>query len=158
MIIYIYLNKNISSLPSSFEVLSFLYLRKIPKSKGSKKIWKCRKSIKKTKNGYPPFWISPEFCRGELNPPEILHRLCISRNPSVSAAPQSEPLEMEVAGELGNEAQSGEMMAAERVMGVDEGKDAFHDMEAAVKSAGERVAGVNKELESALRAAVRRFV
>lgn len=76
----------------------------------------------------------------------------------MSAAPQSEPLEMEVAGELGNEAQSGEMMAAERVMGVDEGKDAFHDMEAAVKSAGERVAGVNKELESALRAAVRRFV
>ena len=47
------------------------------------------------------------------------------------------------------------MMAAERVMGVDEGKDAFKDMEAAVKSAGERVAGVNRELDSALKAAVR---
>ena len=74
--------------------------------------------------------------------------------PSVTAFPQVEP--MEPAGPaFGSEAQSGEMMAAERVMGVDEGKDAFHDMEAAVKSAGERVAGVNLELESALKAAVR---
>ena len=73
----------------------------------------------------------------------------------MTAAPQQiEPLE--AAGPaFGGEAQSGEMMAAERVMGVDEGKDAFHDMEAAVKSAGERVAGVNLELESALKAAVR---
>ena len=47
-----------------------------------------------------------------------------------------------------------DMMAADRVMGVDEGKDAFHDMEAAVKSADERVSGVDKELESALKDAV----
>ena len=72
---------------------------------------------------------------------------------SVTAAPQSEPVEG--GADLGGEAQSGEMMAAERVMGLDEGKDAFKDMEAAVKSAGERVAGVNRELESALKAAVR---
>ena len=72
----------------------------------------------------------------------------------MTAYPQMEPLE--TAGPaFGAAAESGEMMAAERVMGVDEGKDAFHDMEAAVKSAGERVAGVNLELESALKAAVR---
>ena len=74
--------------------------------------------------------------------------------PSVSAFPQMEA-EQESVPAFGASAQSGEMMAAERVMGVDEGKDAFHDMEAAVKSAGERVAGVNMELESALKAAVR---
>merc|ERR1711936_964789 len=75
------------------------------------------------------------------------------RDYSVTAAPQQmEPMEAPGPA-FGGEALSGEMMAAERVMGVDEGNDAFHDMEAAVKSAGERVAGVNLELESALKAA-----
>ena len=46
-------------------------------------------------------------------------------------------------------------MAADRVMGMDEGKDAFQDMVAAVKSADERVAGVDKELDSAIKDAVR---
>ena len=50
---------------------------------------------------------------------------------------------------------AGDMMAADRVMGMDEGKDAFQDMVAAVKSADERVAGVDKELDSAIKDAVR---
>ena len=47
------------------------------------------------------------------------------------------------------------MMAADRVMGMDEGKDAVQDMVAAVKSADERVAGGDKELDSAIKDAVR---
>ena len=71
---------------------------------------------------------------------------------SGDSAPQGDNVEAE--GASFGLAEDADLMASDRVMGVDDGKDAFHDMEAAVKSADERVAGVDKELEAALKNAV----
>ena len=49
------------------------------------------------------------------------------------------------------------MMAADRVMAVDEGKEAFQDMVAAVNNADERVKALDDDLNKALSNAVSRF-
>ena len=50
-----------------------------------------------------------------------------------------------------------DMMAADRVMAVDEGKEAFQDMVAAVNNADERVKALDDDLNKALSNAVSRF-
>ena len=47
-----------------------------------------------------------------------------------------------------------DMMAADRVMAVDEGKEAFQDMMSAVNSADERVNGISDDLTKTLKVAV----
>ena len=47
-----------------------------------------------------------------------------------------------------------DMMAADRVMAVDEGKEAFQDMMSAVNSADERVNGISDDLTKTLEVAV----
>ena len=50
--------------------------------------------------------------------------------------------------------ESDDMMAADRVMAVDEGKEAFQDMVAAVNNADERVKALNEDLDKAISNAV----
>ena len=52
--------------------------------------------------------------------------------------------------------ESDDMMAADRVMAVDEGKEAFQDMVAAVNNADERVKALNEDLDKAISNAVSR--
>ena len=71
---------------------------------------------------------------------------------SVNGRPQEGEAPMEEAVMEGQE--SDVMMAADRVMAVDEGKEAFQDMVAAVNNADERVKALNEDLDKAISNAV----
>merc|ERR1711911_257316 len=75
--------------------------------------------------------------------------LCLSIS-LISSFPRAQEEDESQANVSLEEDSEGDMMAADRVMAIDEGKEAFQDMMSAVNNADERVNGISGDIEKTL--------